>query len=273
MRTKYLFHASVAFVVFISSGAAFAATYNFYFNNTEQGNNSTATPNVTISQDGKSGGTELKTGPKPEASSEPAIVPVGAATPAPVTAPVGDVSPVTGPYGGPPGASTQIHMGESEYGSNSFRHFYFGPEVSVLNGSGVNPSSTTAYGLGVGFAFSPDVAIHGYAGRYQTTYGSDSWEVPSYNYNAVKYFGGGELVVTPFHTHGEFSTMDIGGIVGANSIRGKTDDDPQYVPGISTNVYVGALVRFNLGRSISVPVSYNIGSNASYVQAGLSVRL
>ena len=36
-----------------SEWAAHAATYNFYFNNTEQGDNSTATPSVTVRDDGK----------------------------------------------------------------------------------------------------------------------------------------------------------------------------------------------------------------------------
>lgn len=43
----------IAAALAVSEWAAHAATYNFYFNNTEQGDNSTATPNMTVTDDGK----------------------------------------------------------------------------------------------------------------------------------------------------------------------------------------------------------------------------
>lgn len=41
----------IGFLIFLIHQTAFAGTYNFYFNNTEQGNNSTASPNVIIKDD------------------------------------------------------------------------------------------------------------------------------------------------------------------------------------------------------------------------------
>ena len=61
--------------------AAHAATYNFYFNNTEQGDHSTATPSVTVT-DGKM---EKKPGAEP--SPAPAAVAAQETPPPAVAAP------------------------------------------------------------------------------------------------------------------------------------------------------------------------------------------
>ena len=54
-RISPLAVAAIAFAGACAVSVAWGATYNFYFNNTEQGPNSTATPHLTVSQsaDGK----------------------------------------------------------------------------------------------------------------------------------------------------------------------------------------------------------------------------
>lgn len=69
-----------------------AATYNFYFNNTEQGNNSTATPSLTV-QDGKMVPT-TSASPTPDASASPAPA-------APQAAPAPQASQEVGFYSQP----------------------------------------------------------------------------------------------------------------------------------------------------------------------------
>lgn len=68
---------------------ALAATYNLYFNNTEQGDNSTATPSVSIQQDANGRLVEAKKDPGvlqtpvTEAATPQAVLPAPVATPAP----------------------------------------------------------------------------------------------------------------------------------------------------------------------------------------------
>jgi uncharacterized iron-regulated membrane protein len=63
-RLRYVWHVLIGLIfgIVCLASITWAATYNFYFNNTEQGNNSTATPTVTVT-DGKaqkSDGTDKK---------------------------------------------------------------------------------------------------------------------------------------------------------------------------------------------------------------------
>ena len=109
------------------SGVAFAATYNFYFNNTEQGDNSTATPNVTVQQDDKGGPAKVtKTGgdPMPAASATPAVMEQRVTTP--VQAPAQPVEEE-------PRAAVQTTKKYLFAEDGPFRHFSMGLGVALLD--------------------------------------------------------------------------------------------------------------------------------------------
>lgn len=96
-RSRGLFNRIAALVWAVGGmgSLAFAATYNLYFNNTEQGDNSTATPSVTIQQDANGKLVDAKKDPgvsqtpvtepqTPEAVPPAEPAPVAAPAPAPV---------------------------------------------------------------------------------------------------------------------------------------------------------------------------------------------
>jgi hypothetical protein len=220
---------------------AYGATYNFYFNNTEQGPNSTATPHVTVT-DGNLTGAESKTmmGPKKPESEEdkeevPAPAPAAAAAPAPAPAAAASsvaVAPAVEPEGPHPVSHLRLLVGGGFVAPKETVN-YPGYSDPFGNSSGAYSYRSHQIHPGakfeLGFFGTRDVGLNFFGGGY-----SDSYDRPHG-------FGGAELEIQPVHVSigKAYDLINFGIMVGATTL-GRVDDN-------WVAAHAGARLQFNIG--------------------------
>ncbi len=279
---RLMFQLSVLVVIGVTAltWAAWSATYNFYFNNTEQGNNSTASPTLQVN-DGKPTGTGAGNHsllPLAAASPVPPPEPVPSAAPsaAPVVvvpvAPPGATEPIGAPAVTAPAAAPVAIPPTVEPATDSsaefkpsyfpFRHFRFD-----LGGSAVyaNESGGITFGPSLGVAYFPvkGLGFHFYAGVMNT----NMYNPNDGSFDGQSVFGGGELELLPVRVSiGRFEDVfELGVLAGASTINASEDN--------LVTAHAGAVVNFNLGERWGI--SGIVRGNLGYVMAsaGLTIHL
>lgn len=232
-------------------GLAGAATYNLYFNNVEQGDNSTATPSVSLSTDANGKVVEAKKDPGTPEATPPAPAeetPAPATTPAPTaqsTAMVNTTSS-TANYKWRAIVSTGI-LNESSGG-------YFNDPYVSHSGDGGYSSYNYYYNDGVSF--------NGSLGYFPLEYMGFNAFVGV----ADKLYGGFELEITPikFNFFGFKDALEIGGMVGISTLAA--------AQGNVASAHLGLRAGWNFGERWLL--SANVRGNAGFVSgdAGLGMR-
>jgi hypothetical protein len=277
--TKWIGLAGVTIASLLVSGVAFAATYNFYFNNTEQGDNSTATPNVTVEQDDKGGPAKVtKTGgdPMPAASAVPAVMEQRVMVP--VQAPAQPVE-------SEPRAMVQTTKRYLLAEDGGFKHFSMGLGVGVLDrknavggsyqyndpndpfsgysvSSGSESSATGGLMLTMGYDFTRDIGVRAFAIAY-----SDSTEYTSDD--KTDWAEGADLELTPIHVkigHRE-NLIDLGGMVGGTNYKASSDADAEW------KVFGGPRMNVNITDAIQVTASYRFSELYNMFELGAAIRI
>lgn len=233
---------------------AFGATYNFYFNNTEQGDNSTATPAVTVHGDGKveksAGLPELQTPPAPVQSPGPklAVEDFSSRPSAPL--------PIPAPAEGKTEARTSMWgqwWDDLPLGSTELRHFRVtAGATALLNGDHIGPSFNAA------IVFNKYVAINGYAAYFAPS----RWREHEHG------IYGGELELTPLHipvgaTHPRF--IELGLVAGVSNLFPLPEN---YV-----SPHGGGRLTLNFGKTLALSGVFRGNAGYQMVEGGLSVKL
>ena len=277
-------------VVFGLTGVAYVswgATYNLYFNNTEQGNNSTATPNLTVT-DGKVSSSGAGT-----TNAAPAAVTTNTTGPA-VAEPV-HTEPVAAPS--ERADATSIAEAEPERPKKRTKWFKLtaGAGAAIqkydphnLNGMGSDFRSTQpALVIEGSMNLVKDLGINIFAAS----------NVSSSHESSSGFFGA-ELELMPLHLSiGRFeNVLDLGLLAGVNNIRNLTESDTlatfpssQY-SGSSSSSYgssgdttvsrthsvleghLGARANVNLGNDWAITTAVRGGKDFAMAEAGLSWR-
>lgn len=200
-----------------------AATYNFYFNNTEQGDNSTATPTVTMSGD-KS---------KPSAERTPGA-PALAGVPAPAPA---SAAPTVAAH------ESHTALSPGEIPAPEFRH-------CRITGGLANKSGAWGGSANLGYFFTREFGINAFGGGFGQNY---------LNGNDTRFFGGAELEVTPIRiTVGRIDNLiDIGGLLGVSTIDADEDNWISPHAGLRMNLNLGN--RWSLTTTSRFNASYAMG--------------
>jgi len=277
--TKWVGLAGIMVGSFMVSGVAFAATYNFYFNNTEQGDNSTATPNVTVQQDDKGGPAKVtKTGgdigPNPMASAVPAVMEERVTTP--IVAPAEPIEQE-------PRASIDANTRQHFFGSDSpFRHFSMGLGLAVLDrnepassGSVSDPFGNTSYSyssspgtsttgglvLTLGYDFNRDVGLRAFAVAY-----SDGNSMDYTADSKTDWAEGADLELTPLHIKvgRRENFIDLGAIAGATLYKETSD---------AVRPFGGPRVNVNFSNAIQATTSYRFSSAYNMLEMGVAFRI
>jgi hypothetical protein len=223
-----------------SEWAARAATYNFYFNNTEQGDNSTATPTVTVS-DGKA---EKRLTPQP-------------ASAAPVATPVAPPEPVAAPVAAFPGASSTavIPEGPGFLGSDRTAHF----RLTAGVGEVFEADSAIGPFFDLGLFANRYVGVNFYVGVSQLQW--DYW------WQRSSTVIGGELELTPLHlgTGAHPDLLELGVLLGASNLY--PAEDNWVAP------HLGGRLSVNFGNyaALTAVVRGNAGTISG--ETGLALRL
>jgi hypothetical protein len=255
LKHSWMLTLGTSFGVMGIAWVALGATYNIYFNNVEQGNNSTATPNVSIN-----------TGEKP---------PVAAASPVPSAIPaIEAVNPPTPvPPAEQPAAKTTAALPETgEDGAVSRRHRWrlmaLGGYV-LQSGSGITPE------ISLGYSFAKSLTLSLYAspgsfGGYSSSsshygYGSTASELSS-AYPSTAMIGA-ELEVTPFRiAMGRTDDLvDLGLLLGA-STYGRSE-------GNVVSLDAGARATVNIGEQFGVTIAARGNLAYKMVETGIVIRL
>lgn len=283
---KWIGLASITIGSMMVSGVAFAATYNFYFNNTEQGDNSTATPNVTVEQDDKGGPVKVtKAGgdPMPAASATPAVMEQRVTTP--VQAPAQPVEDE-------PRATSEISKKYILADNGPFRHFSMGLGIAVLDRKDLSNNytynysdssdpfssnygysssgSTAATGglmLTVGYDFTRDIGLRGFAVAYSDNpNNTSSGEVSS---DATDWAYGGDLELTPVHfkVGRHENLIDLGAMVGATTYKSASDSVTEW------KAFGGPRVNLNITDGIQITSSYRFSQYYNMFEIGAALRI
>ncbi len=220
---------------------AMGATYNFYFNNTEQGDNSTANPSLSVvdGKGAKSGGTE----PLPEVMAQPSHPPTPPAAP-PATETLTGPPPVAAA----PEQSTLMAKVESLLGQPEFHKTRF------TVGAGLHPDHDVMLTANAGYFVSREIGFNAFGGVGSKRRRSE-------------FNGGAELEVVPFRVSlGRIENIvDVGFMVGASTSRPAS--------GNWVSPHLGARVNFNVGSrwSLTVAGRGNLGYGSG--EAALAIRL
>lgn len=202
---------------------ASAATYNFYFNNTEQGDNSTATPTVTLNGD------KLKTtAEKTAGTSAPASVPAPAsASSAPAVA----------------SHESTTALSPGEIAAPEFRHWR-------VTGGLVTKSSALGGSVNLGYFFNREFGINAYGGGLGQNFVSG---------NSQHFFGGAELEVVPIRISvGRIDNLiDLGALLGVSTLEADEDNWISPHAGIRMNLNLGS--RWALTTTTRFNASYAMG--------------
>jgi hypothetical protein len=231
---------------------AWGATYNFYFNNTEQGDNSTATPSVTVS-DGKA--TKTPGTPEAQPSPGPSAAPVVTASPTPVEPPA-PIGPAPAPATAENRSEARLSMlsqfwRELPLGQDEQRHFRLtAGGASFLSGGSIGPIVDAA------IVFNKWVAINGFAASLDS------------DYRRQKATYGAELELTPLHiplgeAHPRF--IELGLVAGVNNIYPLPEN---YV-----TPHAGARLTLNFGNTIALTAVGRGNAGHQMIESGIVFKL
>jgi hypothetical protein len=275
MKTRLGF--AVVSLAALGVSAAWAGTYNFYFNNTEQGAGSTAAPTVTVSDEAKPAKAPA------EAPSAPAAVPASAPAEAPALGPPGAIPP---PPPGlappeilpPPGES--VAAAPVEPARPARVRLDFGLS-GLFQGGDYSSQPLFAPTIGVAFFPIPELGLHFFGGAYlnsgqgndsyTSTYGGGYPYGGNYGYGSYsstpEFFFGAELELLPIRISiGRFENLlEIGLLGGGSTIAASYDNVFTFHGGGIVNVNLGE--HWGLTGAVRGNLGYVMGS------AGLIVHL
>ncbi|OFZ83189.1 MAG: hypothetical protein A2583_01880 [Bdellovibrionales bacterium RIFOXYD1_FULL_53_11] len=237
------------------SWVAMGATYNFYFNNTEQGPNSTASPSLSVSGDG------MANGQKPTTLPNASPTPTAEASPAPEAA--------------KPQAAAADQAGASVAAAPeppSGKHWLIGAKMSLAfqtmgekhaDMSHEGPFANYGGVVGIGYQFTKDLGINAYGGGTRV---NDAFPYRG-TVHKPAFFAGGELEVMPVRISlGRFEDLlQFGAMIGASSFRRSEENIGSLHAGLRLNL------NFGHGWGLSTAVRGNLGYLQS--EAGLLIRL
>ncbi len=249
---------------------AYGATYNFYFNNSEQGNNSTASPTVHVS-DGKgetSGAPQAAAGPSPS----PSQLPIVQASPAPTPE---QAVPATATEAAPAAAalssSSSARLAELE-ADEERRHVFRRVRLSgggVLVSQSQNKIYNSSYYPSSSFGFhSQQYGAMGNLGVYLAKPLALNIFFGGYEQKGNgKAFAGADLEIIPLRVSiWRFTDLIEGGLlVGASSIRKSAYN--------LATAHVGARLSFNLGDQWTITAAGRGNQGYIMAEAGIGIRL
>lgn len=216
-----------------------SATYNFYFNNVEQGDNSNATPNVTISEDGVKK-TDGKEGDKQ------------------------DKLNLMNPNSNPPPASGPNSVAQINtetlvpYTRHTYRLGILGGPTWGLGHSTLNNDGRLGVNLELAWTPSRDIGINFFVGGlHQGTFVNDG---------GTLLLGGAEIEWTPIRISiGRIENMvDVGFLLGASSLAAAPDN--------WVSAHTGTRIALNLGEDWSALATGRINLGFVSGQVGLAYR-
>ncbi len=228
-------------IVFVCLGSvsyvAYGATYNFYFNNTEQGPNSTASPSLTVT-DGKatSTGADKTNVPTPAPASE-TLAP--APSPTATTTTSAQVSALAPEADGPRKRKWRIAaLGHAQDRDNAFDMSY----------------SKLGSGVSVGFFPIRELGLSLTAGATRIEKNPEAFALA-------------ELDFIPIHIAlGSWENAIEGGVIGGfNTIR--------RVNGNAGSLHAGARVGINFSESFGLTASYRLNAGLRMAEAGIVIRI
>jgi hypothetical protein len=237
------------FTLFASEVAAYAATYNFYFNNTEQGDNSTATPNVVVNDGKKEGGKSLE--PKnpaldPAASSQATSAAAAVPGPAPSSA---------------SGQQSTAALPADAVSPPEFRHVRLTAGATDLLGA-------MGASVGIGYFFNREFGFNAFGvlsrGDYKTFGANGTW---SGTESWTGFDAGLEMEVTPVRIAvGRIEDLlDLGGMLGVSTIAADT--------GNWVSPHLGARLNINLGSRWGITTTARLNASYAMAEAGLVFKL
>lgn len=245
LREGLLFLAAAAAV----ASTAWGATYNFYFNNMEQGDNGQATPTVLVGPSPQPGIQQAQVAPAPEAAP---VAPVTATPegPAPAASQAVAIAPDPAPSELRRVRLTFAAAGVWQNVQESYSYEY------AANGYSYTSRRGTAGGLiGLGAYLSRGVALSGYFGAYEAFGGGASPLV------------GADLELVPLRLSlGKWADAIEGALLlGASTFR--------RAEGNWVALHAGARLSFNFGSAWGVTAAARANLGSVIGEAGLVVRL
>jgi hypothetical protein len=242
---KYFYSTLVLAALVAAAGVSlvWAGTYNFYFNNTEQGANSTASPSLTVSADGKATSTGAQ---QTVSSTDGKLVP--------------DKNPAAGSSVVPAAPVTTAESAPAQRESDpDFRHFRLELGGTKAIHRYQYGYTTDEQGLlaAVGISFTRELGVNFFGSRLEKG----------------RWFGGADFEITPIRASlfRMENFLELTGLVGASTL-----DQVYY--GAVLLAHVGARVNLNLGHQFGVTavVRQSLGGSdgTNFMgEAGLIVRL
>lgn len=263
---------------------AWGATYNFYLNSTEQGNNSTATPTLTVSE-----GKATKTGgdsptPNLPASSgspnsptrvtqaSPISPEIAVEAPTPVTPPAAGTPqtapglaaqpPVTGlvPPSNTPLMATNMAKADllDARSTIDFHPWKMGLSVTLLKSLQPHTSVTPGAVASLSYSINPELAVNVFAGA-----GEANW-VASLD---DRFIGGAEIQIIPIRLSllrmDDF--LDLGIILGGSNLGAVHENNGA--------IHAGARLNINLGKSWGISAVGRGNFGFALAEAGLQFRI
>jgi hypothetical protein len=256
LRQSWQILAGLALAFFGLAYVAWGATYNFYFNNTEQGDNSTATPAVTITEDGK----VVK---KPGDGTDPKAL---SATPA--QAQGAPAAPEARSQAEQAAAAPSKDASELKWrfliGLTAQKQY--GAGASLADNGGLQPSGSVSY------FFNHEFGLTAY-GTLLTTNG-EGW----YSYDETHYMLGLEAELVPIRlTFGRTEDLvDVAVVAGAQAEYHSLGADGQtyyYDSPWHIRPEGGVRVSLNLGHAWSVTGIVRANPDFATGEAALAFRL
>ena len=248
-------------VVCVSMGA----NYNFYFNNTEQGNNSTAAPNLTVT-DGKvssSGAGTTNAVPPTVVANPMSPVPKGEVA---KTEPKMELPSQTGSA-----ALTKAEIAQPKQSRKWFKLTASGAAVQKdANRMGYLKYSEPAFVLQGTVSFFRDLGLNAFGAVYTST-----------DRNSDRFYGA-EFEFIPVHlTIGKLENfIDLGVAVGANNARQTTEIQDataesklSYRQQSQFGAHLGFRTSINIGNEWSITAGIRGGREFAMAEAGLSLKL
>jgi len=222
--------------------SVFAATFNTYFNNVEQGSNGTSTNTIHVDGTGKV--SEAQPAPAPSQAAAPTAAPVA-----------GDANLLLTPSSA--SVATKADLPE-ETPRVGYRHFMVGASGLLFNDRRDNFSPGISHdngggSLSVGYGFTRDIGVRLTGGAYAF----------SNNNQDAKGFAALEAEIMPIHI-GLFraeNALELGVIGGANIINSELGGHG----GVRANV--------NFSETFSLTAAVRVGKDFNTEEAGLAIRM
>jgi hypothetical protein len=225
--------------------SVFAATFNTYFNNVEQGNNGTSNNTIHIDGAGKASDAQSATTAATTPAVTPSAVPVStdALAPAPVA---------------PVATSVATRADLPETPREGYRHFMVGASGLLFNDRRDNfaPNinhDTGGGSLSLGYGITRDIGVRLTGGAYAF----------SNNNQDAKGFAALDAEVMPIHV-GLFraeNALELGVLGGANIVNGQLGGHG----GLRANV--------NFSETFSLTAAVRVGREFNTEEAGIAIRM